>query len=137
MNDQRETGDLDRRTVLLLGLAGASTLIAGQSASVFAQERKGVEIKILREGPSIIPGFAKVQVRDAVFEPGGTTGAPTAMKNAMICHCIAGTLEVNQEGKTFTADTGYVWTCNVGAMESSTNKGTTQAIMRIFDLLPS
>jgi quercetin dioxygenase-like cupin family protein len=136
MKGQSET-DVERRTILLLGLAGASALMAGTSSRVLAQERKGVEIKVLREGPSMIPGFAKVQVRDAVFEPGGTTGAPTAMKNAMICQCTAGTLEVNQDGKTFTADTGYVWTCNVGTMEGSSNKGTTQAIMRIFDLLPS
>jgi hypothetical protein len=96
-----------------------------------------VEIKVLTQGPSMIPGFAKVQLREAVFEPGGTTGAPRPMENAMVCECSDGSLEVTQDGKTFTANTGYVWTCNKGTMEGAANKGTTRAVMRIFDLLPA
>jgi len=127
---------LDRRTVLL-GLAGASAVVASGTSSSMAQERKGVEVKVIRSSPSMVPGFAKVQLREAVYEPGGTSGSPSAMKNAMICECSMGSLEVTQDGKTFTANTGHIWTCNVGTLEGASNKGTSRAVMRIFDLLPA
>lgn len=126
---------LDRRTVLL-GLAGASALVTSRASSSRAQERKGVEVKVIRSGPSMIPGFAKVQLREAVFEP-GASASPIAMKNAMICECSMGSLEVTQDGKTFTADTGHLWTCNVGTLEGAANKGSSRAVMRIIDLLPA
>ena len=134
MERRSERANLDRRTVILLGLASASALALGKGSSVMAQE--GVEIKVIRDNMSMIPGFAKVQLREVHFQPGGKT-AGTPMKNAMICECSLGTLEVVQEGKTFTAQTGHVWTCNAGTVEQSFNKGTTPAIMRIFDLLPA
>lgn len=131
---EKQPEQVDRRAVLL-GLAGTALVLS--SGSSLAQEGKGVEIKVISGGPSMLPGFSKVQLREAVFEPGGTTGAPTAMKNPMICECSVGSLEVTQDGKAFTANTGHVWTCNTGTMEGSVNKGTTRAVMRIFDLLPA
>jgi hypothetical protein len=126
--------NLDRRTILLMGLASGSALLASGTGRAVAQE--GVEIKVIRESPSMIPGFAKVQLREARFQPGGKTAA-NPMKNAMICECSLGSLEVVQDGKTFTAETGFVWTCDKGTVEQSFNKGTTPAVMRIFDLLPA
>ncbi len=137
MSGQRRSAEVDRRTIVLLGIGGAAALVAGQTPRLLAQERKGVEIKTVTEGPAIISGFGKVRLREFVFEPGGTTGAPRAMENAMVCECSEGSLEVTQAGKTFTANKGHVWTCNKGTMEASTNRGTTRAVMRVFDLLPA
>ena len=132
MERQSESAHLDRRTVILLGLAGASAVALGKGNRVMAQE--GVEIKVVTDTPSMIPGFGKVQLREFMFQPGGRT-AMNAMKNPMVCECSLGSLEVIQDGKTFTANKGFVWTCNTGTMEQSVNKGTTPAVMRVFDFL--
>jgi hypothetical protein len=126
--------NLDRRTILLTGLAVGSALFMSRTSEVVAQE--GVEIKAIRESPSMSPGFPKVQLREARFQPGGKIEA-TEMKNPMICECSLGSLEIVQDGKTFTAETGFVWTCDKGTVEQTFNKGTTPAVMRIFDLLPA
>jgi hypothetical protein len=59
------------------------------------------------------------------------------MKNAMICHCVEGELEVAQEDGVFTAKKGTVWTCKAGGTETSENKGNAirhNASHRIDDL---
>jgi hypothetical protein len=33
-------------------------------------------------------------------------------KNAMVCHITEGELQIDQDGKTFTAKKNFVWTCN-------------------------
>lgn len=135
---KREAGkvDFDRRAVMLLGLAGGAALVMGKGGSALAQEPKGVKVKVIKETGSLIPGFPKVQLVEAAFQPGGVL--PTeAMKSAMICECTLGALEVTQDGKTFTANKGHIWTCKVGTVEGAANKGATAAIMRIFVLLPA
>jgi hypothetical protein len=127
--------DLDRRAVLMLGLAGASTLVLGKGTSVLAAEEKGVERKVFKNAESMIPGFPKVQLRAITYQPGANTKA--TMKNPMICECTRGTLEVTQDGKTWTAKTGDIWTCKEGMAEETANKGKSAATMRIFDLLPA
>jgi hypothetical protein len=57
------------------------------------------------------------------------------MENPMICECSQGTLEVIQDGKSFTAKKGHLWTCNQGTVEETVNKGKTVAVMRVFDVL--
>jgi quercetin dioxygenase-like cupin family protein len=126
---------LERRAVLMLGLAGASTLVLGKGTSVLAAEEKGVERKVFKNAESMIPGFPKVQLRAITYQPGANTKA--TMKNPMICECTRGTLEVTQDGKTWTAKTGDIWTCKEGMVEANANKGKTVATMRVFDLLPA
>ena len=135
MKEQAGNVDLDRRAVLL-GLAGAAVLITGKGSSALAQEAKGVKVKVLKETASLIPGFPKVQLIEAAFQPGGDLPKDT-MKNHMICECTLGSLEVTQDGKTLTAKKGHIWTYRVGTVEGAVNKGTTAAIMRIFALLPA
>jgi len=54
--------------------------------------------------------------------------------NAMICHITEGELQVEQEGKTFTAKKNFVWTCNKDTKEQASNVGSVVGIMRITDL---
>ncbi len=135
---KRQSGkvDLDRRAVLMLGLAGASALVLGKASSAPAAEAKGVEIKVLKEAESMVPGFPKVRLREFTFEPGGRTEG-RKMPNAMICECSLGALELTQESKTRTVKKGDIWTCKEGITELAVNKGKTKAIMRVFDLLPA
>lgn len=137
---KREPGkvDLDRRAVLMLGLAGASAVVAGTGGTALAQriEEKGsVERKESKPVESMIPGFPKVRLREITYQPGASTKA--RMQNPMICECTQGTMEVTQDDKSFTAKKGDIWTCKVGTVEANANKGTTPATMRVFDLLLS
>jgi len=96
---------------------------------------KGVKQRILGEGPSLIPGYSKVSMRDVIFEPGATVPS-NEMMNAMVCHITQGELKIVQNGKEFVAKKDFVWTCAKGTTtEGATNTGTTVAIMRITDLL--
>src|SRR3990172_4662057 len=112
MATKRRSGkvDLDRRAVLMLGLAGASAPVLGKGGNVLGAEAKGVDIKVLKEAESMVPGFPKVRLREFTFEPGGRTEG-RKMPNAMICECSLGALEVTQEGKTWTVKKGDIWTC--------------------------
>src|SRR5713101_5562551 len=107
---------IDRRTALGLGLGAATALIADQRSTALAaigDETKiaeGVTAKILGEGPSIIPGFAKVRLRDITMQP-GSSFAPRPMMNSMICHTLQGEMEIDQGARKFTAKKDYVWTC--------------------------
>ena len=136
MPQPQKTADLARRDLLRLGLAGASVLVLGSGPSSRAGETPGVELKVITEVASTIPGYAKIRVRDAIFQPGASSPVHT-MNNDMVCECTAGALEITNDGRTFTADTGQVWTCHVGGTEGVANKGQSRAIMRIVDLLPA
>jgi hypothetical protein len=135
MKRQSDGTDLNRRAVLMAGLAGASALVFGSNSNLFAAEDKGVERKTGKQVDSMIPGFPKVGQREITVQPGASTKA--TMKNPMICECSQGSLEVVQDGKKFTANKGHVWTCKEGLVEETSNKGKTAATMRIFDLLPA
>jgi len=135
MKRQSDRTDLNRRAVLMAGLAGASALVFGSNSNLFAAEDKGVERKTGKQVDSMIPGFPKVGLREITLQPGASTKA--TMKNPMICECSQGSLEVVQDGKKFTANKDHVWTCKEGMVEETSNKGKTAATMRIFDLLPA
>jgi hypothetical protein len=135
MNQQPEQADVDRRTILLLGLAGASGLILGAGDRVLAGEATGMDIKVIKEAASMIPGFPKVRLREAAYQPGGRS--KNTMQNPMVCECSQGALEVTQDGKTFTVQQGDIWTCDKDTVEENVNKGSVVAVMRVFDLLPA
>ena len=128
--------EIDRRTLLLMGLAGASTLVAGKGGSVLAAEKKGKETKVIKDAESVIPGFAKMRLREVTWQPGGMEGE-RPMPNAMVCECTAGSFETTVDGKTIVRKKGDIWTCKPGQVISDVNKGKTPAVMRVFDLLPA
>jgi quercetin dioxygenase-like cupin family protein len=97
----------------------------------------GVERKVLKEVDSNIPGYAKIRVRDVIFQPGSSTPMMT-MENDMVCETTEGTLEATKDGQTFTAPKGTItWTCRKGGTELTANKGSTVAVMHVIDLLPA
>src|ERR671931_2521520 len=80
---------INRRSLLALGLGAASLLVlrTPRAEAAVGEEKvlaKGVKEKSLGEGPSLIPGYSKVSLRDIIFEPGATNG-PNTMKNPMVC----------------------------------------------------
>jgi len=131
---------INRRSTLALGLGAASLLVlrTPRAEAAVGEEKdlaKGVKQRILGEGPSLIPGYSKVSMRDIIFEPGATIPS-NEMMNAMVCHITQGELKIVQNGKEFVAKKDHVWTCAKGTTtEGATNAGTTVAIMRITDLL--
>ena len=73
-------------------------------------------------------------MRDVIMQPGSKTMGPP-MENAMVCHITEGELQIDQEGKTFTAKKNFVWTCNKNTKEQASNVSNAVAIMRITDLM--
>ena len=131
---------LDRRSALAIGLAAASTALVKPAASQTMEAGKdqspwpGVVVRTYGESPSIIPGFKTVSMRDIIMQPGSKTAAPP-MENAMVCHITEGELQIDQDGKIFTAKKNFVWTCNKATKEQAHNNSNAVAIMRITDLM--
>jgi len=121
---------VDRRSALAIGLAAASAAMVKPAAAQTTNYKDttvapGVVNRVYGEGPSIIPGFKTVSLRDIIIQ---------VMMNAMVCQVTEGELRVVQDGKTFTAKKDFVWTCNKDTKEHSANDGRVVAIMRITDL---
>ena len=130
---------VDRRSALAIGLAAASAALVKPAAAQTADYKDttvapGVVNRVYGEGPSIIPGFKTVSLRDVIVQPGSKTPENQDMMNAMICHITEGELRIVQDGKPFTAKKNFVWTCNKGTKEHAANDGSVVAIMRITDL---
>ena len=130
---------VDRRSALAIGLAAASAAMVKPAAAQTTDYKDttvapGVVNRVYGEGPSIIPGFKTVSLRDIIIQPGSKTPENQVMMNAMICHITEGELRVVQDGKTFTAKKDFVWTCNKDTKEQVSNVGNVVAIMRITDL---
>ena len=66
--------DLAQKDFLRWGLVGASVVILGSGHSGRAGEmpRPGVERRVLKEVDSNIPGYAKIRVRDLIFQSGAS-----------------------------------------------------------------
>jgi len=131
--------NVDRRSAVALGLAAASMAVLKPAAAQDtgykdATPWPGVVVRSYDgETPSLIPGFKTVSMRDVIVQPGSKTMGPPMM-NAMICHITEGELQVEQDGKTFTAKKNFVWSCNKDTQEQVSNTGTVAAVMRITDL---
>jgi hypothetical protein len=129
---------LSRRSALILATAAMTVPICVEAQPYGPNEGEerhpGVRVIRLSENGSKVPVFKTVMLRDVVQQPGSKTSNET-MKNAMICHCLEGELQVTQEDGEFTAKKGTIWTCKVGGTETSENKGNTVAIMRVIDLM--
>jgi len=132
--------NIDRKTLLGIELGASSSLFAVSreiaDAAVGDEKRlgEGVTVKILGEEMSMIPGYKTVRRRDFIVQP-GSEFKPAPMVNAMVCHILEGELQVNQDGRQFSAKKDYVGTCKIGTTEGVANTGTAVATMRIVDLL--
>ena len=91
---------------------------------------------MLKEVDSNISSYAKIRVRDVIFQPGSSTPTMT-MDNEIVCETTEGSLEVTKDGQVFTAPKSTLWTCRKGGTELTANKGQTVAIMHVIDLLPA
>jgi hypothetical protein len=133
---------VDRRSALAIGLAAASATLVKPAVSQTTDSLAGkdtspwpgVVVRAYGESPSLIPGFKTVSMRDIIMQPGSKTAGPP-MPNAMVCHITEGEMRIDQEGKTFTAKTNFVWTCNKDTKEQAYNDGNVVAIMRTTDLM--
>ena len=131
---------VDRRSALAIGLAAASAAMAKPAAAQTTDYKDttvapGVVNRVYGEGPSIIPGFKTVSLRDIIIQPGSNTPENQVMMNAMVCHITEGELRVVQDGKTFTAKKNFVWTCNKNTKEQASNASNAVAIMRVTELM--
>ena len=132
--------NVNRRSAVALGLAAASAAIVKPAAAQTTDYKDatpwpGVVVRAYGgETPSIIPGFKTVSMRDIIMQPGSKTMGPP-MENAMVCHITEGELQIDQEGKPFTAKKNFVWTCNKNTKEQASNASNAVAIMRITDLM--
>lgn len=118
-------------------LAGLSValLVPGQVSRELAQAQDRVQRGEAKKFPSMIPGIATILVREVTYLPGGKTSR--TMPHSMVCECKAGVLEVSQDSMTTTINTGGMWTCHKGMLETVENKGTAPAIMRVIELVPA
>jgi hypothetical protein len=133
---------IDRR-LALMGLGAASAVLVSGTPHAYSQPAPartrtrgpGVQEIVYGEGPSIIPGYKTVRLRDVIVQPGAKI-APGQM-HPMVCHMAQGELELirTNPNETYTAKTHHVWTCASGMTEGVVNKGQTVAVMRITDLL--
>jgi hypothetical protein len=135
--------NIDRRSALALLGCVAATFAAARPAAADAMDSgskdttpfPGVVQRSYGSTPSLIPAYKTVSMRDLIMQPGSKTAPNAAMKNDMVCHVTQGELRLIQNDQTFTAKTGYVWTCAKGTIEQAFNDGTVVGIMRITDLL--
>ena len=121
------------RRFLLVGLG--SVAVGAEASRVLAQQQDRVQRGDAKTFPSMIPGVAQIRVREVTYQPGGKTSAP--MPHSMVCECKAGVLEVSQDSMTKTMNTGDMWTCHKGMVETVENKGTMPAVMRVIELVPA
>jgi hypothetical protein len=131
---------IDRRSALGIGFAAASAAMVKPAAAQTTGYKDttpwpGVVVRAYDgETPSIIPGFKTVSMRDLIMQPGSKTMGPP-MENAMVCHITEGELQLDQDGKPFTAKKNFVWTCNKNTKEQASNVSNAVAVMRITDLM--
>ena len=131
---------VNRRSAVALGLAAASAAMVKPAAAQTTDYKDatpfpGVVVRAYSgETPSLIPGFKTVSMRDVIMQPGSKTMVPP-MENAMVCHITEGELQIDQDGKPFTAKKNFVWTCNKNTKEQASNVSNAVAIMRITDLM--
>ena len=109
------------RRSLLAGLS-VTVLVPRQASPVLAQQRDRVQRGDVKKFSSMIPGIANILVREVTYLPGGKTSR--TMPHSMVCECKAGVLEVSQDSMTTTINTGGMWTCHKGMVESVENRGT-------------
>lgn len=127
--------NVKRRAIVVGGLAGASALLAVNGVAQPIERKGKVDRKEQKPVDSMVPGFSKVRLREMTYAPGASGKAK--MQNAMICECSEGSLEITADDKKFSVKKGDIWTCSAGMIEAVSNKGSTSATMRIFDLLTS
>jgi quercetin dioxygenase-like cupin family protein len=131
---------VNRRSAVALGLAAASAAMVKPAAAQTTDYKDatpfpGVVARAYSsKTPSLIPGFKTVSMRDIIMQPGSKIPSHP-MDNAMVCHMTEGELQIDQDEKTFTAKKNFVWTCNKGTKEQSSNVSNAVAIMRITDLM--
>ena len=137
----------ERREALSLGLAVAAGLFGMAACPAEAQPYRadegveaspGVRRVFVGERATMLPGYKRVRVMDVVHQPGAAKTLDAAMPNDMICQCIEGQMRLDhRDGNPISVKKGDVWTCSKGEPEDVENTGSTMAIMRVINLLPS
>lgn len=136
--------EVSRRSALALGATVVAAPIVGWATAAAAQKYSatdgeeifpGVRLVTLGTRDSRLPAYKTVFMEDVVFQPKATIPLGDVMMDDMVCTVTEGELEVTADDITFTAGVGDVWSCLKGSTkESSTNKGTVPAVMRVINL---
>lgn len=137
----------ERRGVLGLGLAATAGLLGMAACPTKAQPYRadegveaspGVRRVFVGEREAMLPNYKRVRVMDIVHQPGAAKTIDASMPNDMICQCIEGQMRLDhRDGHLISVKKGDVWTCSKGEPEDVENTGSTVAIMRVINLLPS
>lgn len=133
---------LNRRNALLSIAAASSLVSSGRAAAQSSSAPEGREIApgVRRveysKRETMIPNYKSVSMRDTIYQPGASTSGDS-MPNDMVCHMVEGELTVDTGSGPNLYKKGDVWSCAKGLPERSKNTGSTVAIMRIIDLLPT
>lgn len=141
MEHLEEHPEIDRRSLIMIGLAGAAGLLANPPSAA-AQSKElapGVTLKVLKEGPPIQPiaGFKTARLMEITWQPGAKLPGEKATTVAL-CEIVGAPLYSEIEGmEPFTLQPGDFYACPVGQVETVTNKGDKVAIMRIMELDPA
>ena len=122
------------RRSLLTGLSVAALLPREVSRAQAQQQFEGVQRTLFKEFRSMIPGVAKIVLREVTYQPSAKSSR--TMPHTMVCECTKGILQVTQDAMTATINTGELWTCHKGMPETVENKGMTPAVMRVIELVP-
>jgi hypothetical protein len=133
---------VDRRSALV-GLGATSAVLVGRAPAAHSHTARaqittladGIRQIVYGEGPSVLPGYKAVRLRDIIVRPGAKLDLEPM--HPMVRHMAQGELEVKRTNpdEIFVANQYQIWTCNSGMTEGVANRGDTFAVMQIIDLL--
>lgn len=136
--------ELNRRSVLALGIAATTVPVVAWSSPASAKNYGPDEGKEIFAGVRVVPlgtresqigAYKNVEMIDVVFQPKAVFPVGDPMEHDMVCQITEGELQVEAGDMKFAAKEGDVWSCGKGSTrEGATNNGSLAAVMRVIYL---